>query len=737
MSNLRVKIDDFVPSFQPTGLDDLNIEIRFEYNERTLLKESNNTELNFNGDAYEYLFNSFKKNRYNGVHSIEIQKKVTDTAFQTIYKGNLFIADCVFDIDKKYCTVTTVEQSYTSYIQNNKKIKANYTVGKTKNGLDTSEVTLRTVELINPPSNTVPAVGLSIAVTSSTSRKVAPIKDVLSFLVSFMSDNNVELRSEYLTKLTSVLNTNIGIIQGRNLRTNENVVTGKLSYEDVYRDIAKLLNLIVSTDTSTSTNYLVCENFEYYQDNDTVIEKSNIKDIKMSFVQELLFSGVSVGSKESITDGSVGALTYVPPFDFKNDNYYITGLNNIDNTLQLNLETFIIDSNIIEDIIVNNNDEYDDDWFLITYNETTAECWTPGSQIFSDGFYYYNGDFINKNMVNRYKLQGALVSTQGDSEGDFIGLKGSTEQYYWLNATPQGLPYANWFSGTLRGELISAKFNNVISDPSGAWNTTTNKYTALSNGVRNINLTIQTNLFNNAVLSSPNNMYPYLPLVYIIKPRFKVNGTYYGVLNLTDVPPSYLDDVSDFNLYLGDSADTAHLMLYEASTERFENTVVNTAIYLNAADELEIEYGLFVTFLKNETLIPLFNANNSILMSDLPASAQNFGWVQDTSGFYLLAGNTGLINLLQSTSLVISGQGSINGVQISPTSTNNAMVNKYEFDDELSAKEMYDLINNPQKSILLQNNVNGVKTKLWAYRISINPNTGKTNFEMFNNINEL
>jgi len=722
--SLRVKLDNFVPNDQPIGMDELEIKVVFNHPDKTFLQDTNDTEIIFIGDAYVYLLDSFRNNGYNGIHTLEIQKAAIDGTFAKIFSGKIFISDCEFDLDKRFCKTNVIDTGYNTFINNNSDIEANFTIPKTKNGLDIAQsITPDSVYLINPPSKTVPATGIFTGTTFNTLREIYNVSDVLKFLISFMSDNELSYASDFLDEVYDTSKIKIGLISGENLRTNSTDVYGQISWNQLFGDLGSLLNLILSIDTSTGGFVARVENTAYYKNRNVVLEKESVSNIKLSYAQELLYSNLSLGSVQNVVDGSVGDLTYVPPYDFGSDDYYVGGVGNIKNTLSLETTTLITDNNIIEDVIINNNDQYDEDWFLISYQDLTdtiptypLQAWTDQGNIFSDGSYYYNGIFTNIAVASRYALQGGIIKTQGDTSGDFLGLKGSAEEFDYVGSpvvSTGGFPFT-------RGRVFAGNFDDILADPSGAWNTSTNRYTAATNGVRNIRFEVNTRVTN------PGDFNPFGNIgytVYLVAARFKINGSYVQ-------DPSTINAPGQFE-YMGRTKDTIIKVNYDPTQTSSEKVVYEYPIYLAAADYLEIEVGMVM----GQSLWNGLNSVNQILFSDLPPEYKYIRWWYFLEYPYFT--QNPLVDILGSSVLEVRGQGSINGVGIGEGVEAGFYVNKYTFEDYLSGEELITFLKSPQNAIRLLNTEHNIDSNVWAYNVSINAKTGKTSFELFNNINNI
>ena len=99
------------------------------------------SEMTFSGSAYSYLNNLFETNGYCNLVSIDCEYSCNGILFEPIFKGNIFISDCVFNISKCTVQVTIMDDGWYSRIDNNKKIKAFLDANKSKNGIPITQCT--------------------------------------------------------------------------------------------------------------------------------------------------------------------------------------------------------------------------------------------------------------------------------------------------------------------------------------------------------------------------------------------------------------------------------------------------------------------------------------------------------------------------------------------------------------------------------------------------------------------
>jgi len=135
---------------------------------------------------------------------------------------------------------------------------------------------------------------------------------------------------------------------------------------------SKVLSFAIEPSPAGYSNQfqLRLEETTFFEQDDEILTLSNVANIIMSFNKDELYSNVDIGSK-SFDDDVV--LSY-PPLNFKafkEENYTILGQCNVDKTLDL-VSKYIIDTNIIEDILVNDEDKYDKKIFIVVTDG--AQC---------------------------------------------------------------------------------------------------------------------------------------------------------------------------------------------------------------------------------------------------------------------------------------------------------------------------------------------------------------------------
>jgi hypothetical protein len=417
---------------------------------RGLIK-SFSLELTYFGTAYDALLTAFNTNNIMDSIDVRVEKNVNGY-FQVYYTGIIYVNEIEFDLSKKTATATIQDGTFYGLINNNKRIKAFLNATKTKNGEALSAVTLRDIDFFTP----------STGAYSTTDRDCVTINDAFDYLINFMSDNAVSYSSTYFS---SGDGRGIVLCNGSAIRNNTNVNLN-LSFYDLFREADKLFNISFRIDSPYTSPQMVIERTQDLYSNLVSITLEGVNGLKMSFDKDKFYGIIKVGSKTT-QDDDAGSFSYPDGlfYGVKDEEYHVLGNSNIDTSLDL-VNDFVIDSNVIEDIIVNTNDGYDEDIFVVETNYPTADA----DAVQYDNFFPGSTPVVyNFGLNNQSKTERWLGSVPNDiaaylSTGDntFEATKTSTQSI---------------IAGT-----NTILFDNEVSDPGTNYNPLTGKFTAPADG---------------------------------------------------------------------------------------------------------------------------------------------------------------------------------------------------------------------------------------------------------------
>ena len=392
--------------------------------------------LKFSGGAYKYLYNLRNSGGICSVVDIEVKKQCQDGGiFSTVMTGKLFIADCLFSINKCIVECSVHDDNYTSLIFNNKDIKVALEGWYTKNGLS--------VQSLGTP---LPNLGLTYLNDSnylaqfpnlfdpsngsrfdSQDARFFFIHDAFKYLVAFLTDYQCDFKSDYLdytipitTENEKVRNLMFGL--GSNLRNwglNLQVPT-QISFEELFKEVNRLYPIVLTIEYDITGKPIIrIEDADYFRQSTTSVVLNNLPDVKEKSDNSLLFGSVKVGSKSATYDSLLH--TYVPirNITFAEENYYLNGECNTATTKDL-FGSWLDDTNIIEEITISDrsNTSYDSDiifmevdpisgFFSAIYNALDTVNYDDATN------YHYNNNLLNVNVVRRNRFHNNVSIPSG------------------------------------------------------------------------------------------------------------------------------------------------------------------------------------------------------------------------------------------------------------------------------------------------------------------------------------
>jgi hypothetical protein len=351
---LRVKLDGNILANTPIGWEDATIKTKMDRIVKGLFINYT-TDLDFWGDGFDYLDNVLEEN-YCQTVKIVIESNECSGDWEEEYTGVIQLAQITkYDVNKRIIKTKLFDDSYDSQISNNKSLKAYVDVPVSKNGELIDVAPQYNIEFFNPTA---------IFPTYLPILRVGyKVYDCLKFIIDYMSDGTVDFKSDIFANDYN----NWMLFNGKEVRKGAgDGFQLEVSFKELFKELDKKANLSFAIEPSDGANdfRLRLEPTNYFEQNNAVVILDNIDNIEMSFNRQELYSNVDIGSTSFEDD--VFSTSY-PPLNFKafkEENYTILGDCNIDKTLNL-VSKYIIDTNVIEDAVVNDEDRYDKKIFLI------------------------------------------------------------------------------------------------------------------------------------------------------------------------------------------------------------------------------------------------------------------------------------------------------------------------------------------------------------------------------------
>lgn len=523
---------------EPRGVPDFSDEIARDVKER-IIGTRYKASLTFTGSGYAYLQSVYESGGYCG--TVEYEARVWCGGVQYVaIKGEINLAECKFNETKCEVEADIADDGVGARVVNNKDIPVSPTAEATKNDVALTPVPPIDLYVFDPAA----AAGTWIA----TERRAWDWFAALQHAVLYISDNETSIVSDWYTALP--VDERYAILEGFELRTasgsNPRVT---YTFKELFDEIGKKHNLWIAVERDVSgVPYLRIEPESYFYGSTGTIQHTDIQDLVRTTDLDRLYAKVSVGSDTFIKELSGGlSLPFLVLRGFTKEEFHFSGTCNTDESLDL-VSKWVIDTNVIEDAVVNGNDEYDDDLFIVQYNSATGNATkgdylTPGTNP-----YLYNEQLQNSLVLGRYDLPSSVGAFFNSTAASFQAERTSADpvEFYPLPAGLSSLAivrYDNdytapnndatnaWGNGTVQGNPVSQANSRYTAtaqayfefDVSVVWRITQNVplVVGIQRAYKSIRIVVQVEHYNaaNVLIGTPQGLpastYEYVPGNYV------------------------------------------------------------------------------------------------------------------------------------------------------------------------------------------------------------------------------
>lgn len=487
MSDYRFTLNGVVLEDEPEGWKDAKITKQRDQLIQGLFTLST-TSLVFHGDGYKILNDIINELGYQQVIEVLIEEKICQDNFEEFIKGAVFLSDIEkHNLTTKRITVPVTDDVFGKVINPNKSIKAFINVPNSKNNKQTSRngaITLiqGTAELIDffRPANGVYQGGLA-------DRRAYKVEDVLRFMTEYMTDVEIGFRSDYLLDPNNFEGGIPYILTGAELRNAPSAKAPNISFGDLYRAMQRLTNLTISIEKDVTGRSIVrCEHTSSFFVDEISTEIRDIKDLSVNFNTDRIYSHLLIGNEPFFDQNLFGP---IPTYDnsvryltFRDEDYIFRGEANVDNFIDLRTSTigetkFITDTNMIESIVFNDTDEFDDDIFIVIVDPDTNQSGAAGGSavrysITGGAPFHYNQPLRNKEILEKWN--GFLPN----SVAKYID-SGNNTCFVQTDGASFGLKVRNTVDGQIASEIIP--FVGFADDSTFPFNDPNNNFNTLSN----------------------------------------------------------------------------------------------------------------------------------------------------------------------------------------------------------------------------------------------------------------
>ena len=438
---------------EPLGWSDFTEELVRDF-ERRFIAVKYEGQLTFTHDGYELLNNAFLDSGHCGIVTYEARQMCGDGE-RTVAKGAVIIADVKFNLTRCEAECSIADDGIGSRIINNMEIPVSPNATVTKNSVEITAVPEVDILLFDPQA----AVGTYLAGT----RKGWDWYEAMKHAVLYITDTQATFVSDFYENLST--DDRYWISNGYSIRSASiTVVRTSWTFKSLFEELAKKYDLWIGIERDSDGNpVLRCEEYSYWSSTSVWGGHPDIQDLIRTCEAARLYAKVDVGCSKAIKETETTlSLPYIPLRGFVNEAFHLSGVCNTDKALDL-VNEWVIDSNVIEDVAVNGNDDYDDDLFLIQYQEDLLQAkkgdyLQPGTNP-----YLYNEPLQNAEVIDRYDLPSAVGAFYDPVDASFRA-SGQFGNGVFLNANPSTT--ATFFD-------IQTAFPNDYTppnfDPSNAW----------------------------------------------------------------------------------------------------------------------------------------------------------------------------------------------------------------------------------------------------------------------------
>ena len=395
--NIRFKFDDTLINEVPDGWEKRVSSIVYDRTFKgRLIKEDATFEWFL--DGYQYISRVFAESICDEI-AVEIQVDKQEIGnWETQFRGIIKMPDCDFRISPNYVRTPILDNSFYARINNNKSIKTTVNNGRSKNDVEITPCEERETTLFVP----------STGAYSYGGRTTYAIYDAFRYMIDFMTDGEVGFVSETFgwtdpfspsgEFASYVLCLGIELRLGA---TNTDKFL-ELSFDDLFRQLDKKFNLGFRIEYVSGKPYMRIEKLSWFNKTGVSHRFTNINAVRRGVNSDTLFSVVQTGADDTIDVPSLQFPENTRWQGFRDEQFYLLGQCNIDKPLDLKSQ-WVISSNVIEDVVVNNSDAFDDSIFIIQRNnlgftDAKQSNWLSGTT----PPFFYNEGLINRNVIDRY-----------------------------------------------------------------------------------------------------------------------------------------------------------------------------------------------------------------------------------------------------------------------------------------------------------------------------------------------
>lgn len=391
---LRFTLDTYTIQEEPEGWADLVQALRLDLGARGRV-ETLDASFKLYADGYRYLRDRWESGDLATEVRVTVEEEELPGQWSEIYRGLVKMADLRWTLAPTSVEVAVNDDSYFARIKNNQGIAVRLDLPRTKNERTVTPPTWDVVRTFTPSTGAYDFKGLA-----------ARAHDVARFLVEWMSDGEVGFRSDLLD--TGEL-AGLRFTCGKTIRSTAETYRPSLSWRDFLEELAALRDVLWQIETGTDGRPTLRLELagDLEQDGAPAVVLADGRAVVESLDAARLWASVRVGSSPEDRSAFLQFPEGIRYRGFSAEQYQLQGQGNTDAELDL-VGQWVRSSNVLEQILVNTVDSYDEDPIWLVVDPVTLDA-TQGNWLTQTPPPY----FFNEILTNEYALRSYLGALPG------------------------------------------------------------------------------------------------------------------------------------------------------------------------------------------------------------------------------------------------------------------------------------------------------------------------------------
>jgi hypothetical protein len=403
---LRGELLETSPIKDNEAIIDLKRDIRIEG-----LFEESGMKFLFTGDGYDKIVEILETEGACTRVEVLVQERICDNnKWQDLLAGTIPLTSIVQDYAEKSIEVDFEDDTFSSKIRSNIEQKAFLNVGRSRNDIPITPVASIAFDAFTPSTGAYPG---------SFSAHCYPVVEAFEFLIQFMTDGTVGFKSDYLEDSSNWVNQDfiaagdtfdngkLYLITAKSLRIGTATDKPNISFSELFRNIRRNTNISMGIDLDDDENPRVrIEKTEFFFQNANTIAIRDISDLRGKIDTRRLYSRLNVGNPDFVQEVFSTFDNDVQFLSFKEEDYGMRGDCTEDVGLDLRTQ-YLTDTNILEDILINSNDDFDGDTIIVVGDELSDVGGVAARlvryTVSGIAPYHYNDTFKNNEIINRWQ----------------------------------------------------------------------------------------------------------------------------------------------------------------------------------------------------------------------------------------------------------------------------------------------------------------------------------------------